>query len=90
MAWAKEDPSSFAVKTYLQSANVLPVICRVDAIRTVLGNHATELTASCCLPQQGRVGIALATLPSSCVRQELPHEGPSFSAKYAGAKAFLC
>ena len=35
MAWANEDPSSFAVKTYLQSANVLPVFCRVDAIRTV-------------------------------------------------------
>ena len=26
----------------------------------------------------------------SCVRPELPHEGPSFSAKYAGPRGFLC
>ena len=70
MAWTYEDPSSFAVKTYLQSASVLPVFCRVDAIRTVPGNHAIELTASRRLPQQAWVSLRWPDMyPESCVRQ---------------------
>ena len=68
MAWTYEDPSSFAVKTYLQSASVLPVFCRVDAIRTVPGNHAIELTASRRLPQQAWVSLRRPDMyPESCV-----------------------
>ena len=91
MAWANEDPSSFAVTTYLQSASVLPVFCRVDAIRTVPGNHAIELTASRRLPQQAWVSLRWPDMyPESCVRQELPHEGPSFFRRNMPARRCSC
>ena len=90
MAWTNEDPSSFAVKTYLQSARVLPVFCRVDAIRTVLGNQAIELTASCRLPQHSWVVLHWQRCRQSCVPQELPHEGPWFFRRNMPAQRRSC
>ena len=40
-------------------------------------------------PLQGRVGIALATLPSKLCTTELPHEGPWFFGEICGRKGVL-